>query len=349
MSDVAMETGDPDYQSAVRSLWDSVTNRKYYITGGVGSGETSEGFGPDYSLRNNSYCESCSGCGELFFQYSMGLAYHDAKYADLYEQTLYNAILGDIDLEGTHFTYTNALDERGQRTLWHNCPCCVGNIPRTLLQLPTWMYSRSADSVYVNLFVGSTVDIGKVADTDVQMVQETNYPWDGNIAITVNPTESKTFSVRVRVPNRDVSTLYSASPLANGITSISVNGDSMSPRIENGYAVIDRQWKAGDKINLVLPMAVQRVKAIDKVDADQGRVALRYGPLVYNIENVDQDITQSLSVNTELKSEWRGDFLHGVRVITGTFANGSPLLAVPNYARNNRGDRTTESIVWVKE
>ncbi|HWY86495.1 MAG TPA: beta-L-arabinofuranosidase domain-containing protein, partial [Gemmataceae bacterium] len=132
MADVAAETGDLDYQSAVLSLWDNIVNKKYYVTGGIGSGETSEGFGPDYSLRNNAYCESCSSCGLIFFQYKLNLAYHDAKFADLYEETIYNALLGATDLDGRDFYYTNPLIG-GRRTPWHACPCCVGNIPRTLL------------------------------------------------------------------------------------------------------------------------------------------------------------------------------------------------------------------------
>ena len=132
MADIAAETGDRDYQSAVLSLWDNMVNRKYYVTGGIGSGETSEGFGPNYSLRNNAYCESCSSCGVVFFQYKLNLAYHDAKFADLYEETMYNALLGGVDLEGRSFCYTNPLINT-ERTLWHVCPCCVGNIPRTVL------------------------------------------------------------------------------------------------------------------------------------------------------------------------------------------------------------------------
>jgi DUF1680 family protein len=135
MADVAVETHDVDYQSAVKSLWDNIVHKKYYLTGGVGSGETSEGFGPNYSLRNNSYCEACSSCGEIFFQWKLHLAYHEAKYADLYEQTMYNALYGALDLEGRNFFYTNPLDANAQRTPWHNCPCCVGNIARTLLML----------------------------------------------------------------------------------------------------------------------------------------------------------------------------------------------------------------------
>src|SRR5438552_1338512 len=173
MADIAMMTNDLDYQSAANSICDNIVNKKYYLTGGIGSGETPEGFGPNYSLRNGAYCESCSGTAELFFQYKLNLTYQDAKYVDSYEETLYNAILGDIDLDGNNFCYTNALEAQGSenpryregnkyespllgyRYAWHDCPCCVGNIPRTLLMVPTWMYATSPDSLYVNLFIGS--------------------------------------------------------------------------------------------------------------------------------------------------------------------------------------------------
>src|SRR5262249_26445206 len=153
------------------SLYDNIVNKKYYVTGGIGSGETSEGFGPNYSLRNNGYCESCSGTGQLFFQHKMNLMLREAKYADLCEETLFNAILGDIDLDGKNFYYQNPLETigtaspdhpeqiRGFRTAWHSCPCCVSNISRTLLMLPTWMYATDESGLYVNQFTGGTVDV----------------------------------------------------------------------------------------------------------------------------------------------------------------------------------------------
>ena len=147
MAAVAMETGNIDLQSAALSIWENIVNKRYYVTGGIGSGETSEGFGPNYSLPNNAYCESCSNCGELFFQHKMNAIYRDARFADLDEETYYNAILGDLDLEANNFTYTNALDSSEKRYPWHVCPCCVGNVPRTLLSLPTWMYATGKDAV----------------------------------------------------------------------------------------------------------------------------------------------------------------------------------------------------------
>lgn len=365
MADVAVETHDPDYQSAVKSLWDNLVNKKYYVTGGVGSGETSEGFGPNYSLRNASYCESCSSCGEIFFQWKMNLAYHDAKYADLYELTMYNALLGSTDLVGEHFYYTNPLDDNAPRTEWHVCPCCVSNISRTLLMLPTWTYAKSNDGIYVNLFIGSTTLVENVGGTDVQVVQATNYPWDGKVSITVNPKSAKKMSIRVRMPNRDVSELYQSTPNANGLESISVNGKRIRPTTDNGYAVITRVWKQGDKIDLVLPMKVQRVRASEKIQADRGKMALRYGPLMYNLEKVDQDIAQPVSSSAALNTEWRADLLDGVMVIKGRFADGTPFTAIPNYARTNRDPvlpppkppepgqkwvrRPPTSIVWAEE
>jgi DUF1680 family protein len=348
------------------SLWDNITNKKYYVTGGIGSGETSEGFGPNYSLRHNAYCESCSSCGQIFFQYKMNLSYHDARYADLYEETMYNALLGSYDLEGENFYYQNPLAGGFPRYPWHACPCCVGNIPRTLLMVPTWTYVKDDDGIYVNMYIGSTIKVDDVAGTDVEMVQETDYPWSGKVAITVNPADPKEFTIHVRAPNRSVSELYSSTPEADGIELFSVNGEPINPEIVNGYAVIKRTWKAGDRVDLVLPMKVQRVKCIDAVEANRGRVALRYGPLVYNIEAVDGNKMDGvLEASSELTTEWRPELLGGVMVIKGQFADGSPLVAIPNFVRNNRiperpreaggfGGRrrenpATRSFVWIKD
>jgi uncharacterized protein len=336
MADVAVETHDVDYQSAVKSLWNSIVNKKYYVTGGVGSGETSEGFGPEYSLRHGAYCESCSSCGEIFFQWKLNLAYHDAKYVDLYEETMYNALLGSTDLDAKIFYYQNPLDANGPRAPWHGCPCCVGNIPRTLLMVPTWAYAKTPDSVYVNMFVGSTITVEDVAGTDVQMVQKTDYPWNGKVSLTVNPKAAKTFAVRIRVPDRATSALYKSTPEVKGIASLTVNGKAVKPAMEKGYAVISRAWKAGDKIDFVLPLQVQQVRGIDKIAATRDKVALRYGPLMYNVEKVDQDITKRLNTTAPLKPEWKPNLLGGVMAISGSFADGSPMLAVPHYARTNR-------------
>ncbi|WP_276482848.1 glycoside hydrolase family 127 protein [Paraflavitalea pollutisoli] len=375
MADVAAETGDRDYQSAVMSLWDNMINKKYYLTGGIGSGETSEGFGGNYSLRNNAYCESCSSAGLIFFQYKMNLAYHDAKYADLYEETMYNALLGSIDLEGKNFLYTNPLSSFQPRYQWHVCPCCVGNIPRTLLMIPTWTYVTGDKGIYVNMYVGSTIKVERVVGTDVEMVQKTDYPWSGDIAITVNPKVSKKFTVYVRVPNRTTSELYKPVPAVSGLKALKVNGKAVPVKIENGYVAIERTWKAGDKIEVVLPMEIQKITADERIEGNRGRVAMRVGPLIYNVETADNngDINRTIGKGP-LTLEWKPTFLNGVMTIKGTWSDGSPLLAIPNYARLNRiptsptpnnenqtvptrpneppqarMDRASQSNVWIKE
>jgi DUF1680 family protein len=369
MADVAVETHDADYQSAVKSLWDNIVNRKYYVTGGIGSGETAEGFGPNYSLRNRAYNESCSTCGLIFFQWKLNLAYRDARFADLYEESMYNALLGSMDLEGRHFYYDNPLDERVARYKWHVCPCCVGNIPRTLLMLPTWTYAKSAEGVWVNMFVGSSITVEDVAGTDVEMVQRTDYPWNGKVSITVNPKSSKRFDVRIRVPNRTVSALYRHTPASGGISAVRVNGSPVKASVQNGYAVVSRTWKPGDRLDFELPIAPQRIHPSDKIESTRGKVALRYGPLIYNIESEDQDITKALAPGKALDTELRKDLLGGIVVIKGKFNDGTPMLAIPNFARMNRlpglayppappppgpdGRRPAPpppvSIVWIKE
>ena len=360
MADIAAETGDTDYQSAVMSLWDNLVNKKYYITGGVGSGETSEGFGDNYSLGNNAYCEACSSCGLIFFQYKMNIAYNDAKYVDLYEETIFNALLGSLDLDGKNFYYDNELTSSQSRYSWHVCPCCVGNIPRTLLMIPTWTYVKSDAGLYVNLFIGSTIKVEKVAGTDIEMVQKTDYPWSGNVSITVNPKQSKEFTLFIRVPNRTTSELYKPVPEVSGLKSLIVNGKAVTPAIVKGYAVIKRTWKAGDKVDLVLPMEIQTVSADENIVADRGRIALRYGPLVYNVERADQQDIDKYIGTGPLTLQWKGELLDGVMTINGKWDDGTPLTAIPNYARNNRNiihatdkpgpdNKDGGSIVWIKK
>jgi DUF1680 family protein len=231
--------------------------------------------------------------------------------------------------------------------------------------LPTWMYSKSADGLYVNLFAGSRVRVGDVAGTSVEIEQETDYPWSGRVAITVNPAARRAFTLHLRVPNRDVSALYKSTPGVRGFTALSVNGRRVTPAQVHGYAVIRRTWAPGDRVVFDIPMAPQRVHASEKIEALRGKVALRYGPLVYNIERVDQEITRPLAPAAPLATEFRANLLGGVRVITSAFADGSPLVAVPNVVRMNRQPPAarapaptpgqprpvppTSSIVWINE
>jgi DUF1680 family protein len=339
MADVVMETGDADYRSAVKSLWANVTHRKLYVTGGIGSGETSEGFGPDYSLPSRGYCETCASCGELFFQWKMGRLWHDARFADLYEDTLYNAILGSLDLDCRHFYYDNPLEARVARYRWHVCPCCVGNFPRTLLMLPEWMYAKTADAVFVNLFAESRGRIDGVAGTSVEIEQRTEYPWKGAVALMLRPARAARFRLHVRVPNRNVSELYRATPELPPPV-FRVNGSVVKAAVRNGYAVIERTWKPGDRVEFELAMGPQRIEPSGKVNQLRGMMALRYGPLIYNLEPQEQDITKTAAATARLQAAWRPDLLGGVMVVSSEFSDGSPLTAVPNFARMNREQGT---------
>jgi hypothetical protein len=191
------------------------------------------------------------------------------------------------------------------------------------------------------------------------MVQKTDYPWKPGVSIVVNPASEREFTVYVRVPNRQTSELYTAMPVVRGLKSISVNGRPVTPAIVHGYAVIRRVWKKGDRIELELPMAVQKVVADPRVAADSGRVALRYGPLLYNVETADNGSIDGRIGSGPLQLEWSDTLLGGVMMIRGHWADGTPLVAVPNYARMNRVSPTPTpkydakkpvvSQVWIKE
>jgi uncharacterized protein len=344
VADVALETGNLDYQSAAMSLWDNLLNKKYYLTGGVGSGATSEGFGVNYVLPNSSYCETCAGCGTLFFLHKLNMAYQDAKFADEMENVLYNEILGSVDDQANNIAYPNPLSGGG-RAPWTGVPCCYGNFARTVLELPTWTYLRSSNSIYLNLFIGSTMTISNVAGATVQMVQTTDYPWTNTDRITVNPSIPATFTLYIREPNRTISALYTPTPAISGLSSILLNGSPVSFTTTNGYAAITRTWTAGDHVDIVLPMAVQRIKAVNNIAADQGKVALQYGPLIYNIESADQATGLVLNPTAPLSVQYT-NILGGFLKITGTWTNGVPLIAIPNYSRLNRGG---SSDVWFRD
>jgi DUF1680 family protein len=227
--------------------------------------------------------------------------------------------------------------------------------------VPTWTYTKDATGLYVNMFVGSRIGVGQVAGTDVEVVQKTEYPWKGSITITINPKQTKTFSVYVRIPDRTTSKLYKDSPAVRGVKRFAVNGQEEKPTIQKGYAVVTREWKAGDRIELELPMEPQRVVADPRIKADLDSVALKYGPLIYNVEtNDNQNIHQKIG-NAPLQVEWQPELLGGMMVVTGKWSDGSEMRAIPNYARMNRSgappaypadreihfDVPVESKVWI--
>lgn len=353
MTDVAMETDNSAYYSAVERLWDSTVNHKMYITGGVGSEKSNEGFADNYVLPNKSYNESCASCAMVFWSNRMNMAYHDAQYIDELERQLYNVVLGAVDIDGDAFYYQNELDANWDRYSWHGCPCCVGNIPRTLLSVVKWAYAVGENELYINMLLGSEIQLNIGAVT-VGVAQESDYPWKGSGKITLSPSESKQFTVKLRLPEMEETTLYSFSNTDKTYT-IKINGETVDYTQENGYAVLKRTWSEGDVIELSFPMEIKVVHADDRVEADKGKVALQRGPLVYNFESFDNGDLDSLILdeNSTLNAEWKENLLGGVTVITGSAqrktAEGlesAEITAIPNYARLNRGGR---SVVWIAE
>jgi DUF1680 family protein len=358
MADLAMLARADDYLAAVDKIWANAVHRKHYITGGVGASHRGEAFSDDFDLRNDGYCESCAGCGMTFWADRMHRIHHDARCIDVQERTLYNNILGAIELSGKNFYYQNPLASEKARYSWHGCPCCVGNIPRALLAVKDLMYALNPekDTLYVSHFVAGEGTIPKLGGTSLRIIQETGYPWTGDVKISLAPEKEAQFTLNIRIPDRTESDLYRAVPKLDGKFTVRLNGEAQSPPLKDGYVSLDRLWRQGDVVELGLPMDVQRVYCDDRVPANRGRVALIRGPIVYNLENVDHDCDVRklvLPSGAPLKAVWKSDLLGGIMAVEGQAAvqtdGGSKpakLIAVPNYVRLNRGGW---SQVWITE
>jgi DUF1680 family protein len=346
IADLAMLTSDNQYLAAVNKIWDNAIHCKSYITGGVGASHTGEAFSDNYDLSNNGYCETCAGCGLTFWATRMHQIHHDAHYIDVQERALFNNILGAIDDGGENFFYQNPLISNETRDPWHRVPCCVGNFPRSLIAIKDLMYSLNAtkDVLYVNHYVESRGTIPNVAGAALTIEQKTEYPWKGDVAMILSPEKSKNFTVKLRIPDRKESDLYSVQPELNSKYSLMINSEDISLPIEKGYITIKRKWKKGDKIELLFPLEIQRVYCSDKVSENVGHVALQRGPLIYNIEDVDNDNDVKemlLKPETNLESVWDPDLFEGAMII-----KGDGITAIPNYLRLNRGGWSS---VWIKE
>jgi DUF1680 family protein len=369
MADVAALTGDLSYANAIDKIWEDVAERKIYITGGIGATGSGEAFGGPYELPNMSaYNETCAAIGNDYWNQRLFLLHGDAKYVDIFERTLYNGLISGVSLDGMSFFYPNPLESAGQhkRSPWFGVACCPGNITRFLPSLPGYVYAEQGDKLYVNLFVGSTADIKLDNGRKLNIVQDTRYPWDGAIKITVNPDRSADFTVNVRVPgwarNEAVpGTLYQFSDKNDEAVVLKINGRPATFTLDKGYAPLKRKWKRGDVIELSLPMPVRRIQANEMVVADRGRVALQRGPIVYAAEWTDNPNGRVrnlvLQNDVKLSSEFKPDLLNGVAVVRGTAVSlaynesgevarkEQSFTAIPYYAWANRG--AGEMAVWI--
>ena len=295
MADVAALTGDQDYVHAIDAIWGDVVGKKLYITGGIGALGAGEAFGPAYFLPNMSaYCETCAAVANAYWNQRLFLLHGDAKYVDVLERTLYNGILSGVSLDGKRFFYPNPLESNRQhaRSPWFGVACCPGNITRFLPSVPGYLYAHEGNTLYVNLFAANKAEIKLDNGHTVKLAEETKYPWDGRVRLTLHPDARSKFTVKVRVPgwarNQAVdSDLYKFTDHAEDSVTFKVNGKDAPLKLDKGYASVVKTWKDGDTIELNLPMPVRRVEANDAVKADQGRVALQRGPIVYCLESPD--------------------------------------------------------------
>jgi DUF1680 family protein len=369
MADVAALTGDASYVNAIDRIWDNVVSKKLYITGGIGATAAGEAFGRNYELPNmTAYNETCAAVGNDFWNHRLFLLHADAKYIDVMERTLYNGLISGVALDGKTFFYPNPLESNGQheRSPWFGVACCPGNITRFMASVPGYVYAQRDDTIWVNLFVGSTADIKLDNGRTVRMVQSTRYPWDGQVRVTVTPDQSAALTINVRIPgwarNQPVaSNLYRYADKPAGAPVLKINGKTEPRKVDKGYLSLLRTWKAGDVIELNLPMEVRRVEANEQVTPDRGHVALERGPIVYALEwadNPNGKVRNLMLPDSELaRAEWKPDLLNGVTVVKAKGvalsydAQGSvtrtpeEVTAIPYYAWANRG--RGQMMVWV--
>ena len=352
MADVAALTGDKTYIDAIDRIWKNLVYKKTYITGGVGSSHHNEGFLGNYELPNlSAYCETCASIGNVYTNYRMFLLHGDAKYYDVLERSLYNALIAGISLDGGAFFYPNPLESDGnyERQPWFGCACCPSNVCRFIPSLPGYIYAAEGKNLYVNLYASNTMT-HKLEGREVSIAQKTSYPWSGDVEIDVLKNTAGEFTIKLRIPGwlrgevipGDLYTF--ADKLTTGYK-VYVNGEETQSALEDGYLSISRKWKKGDRIDLLMDMQPRLVRADEKVEADRGRLAVQRGPLVYCAEWPDNGfdvLDASISADAELTVESRPEMLYGLDLIkTGD------LTLIPYYAWAHRGAGHME--VWIKE
>lgn len=366
MADVAALTGNKGYIDAIDRIWDNIISKKYYITGGVGATSSGEAFGKNYELPNMSaYCETCAAIAQVYLNYRLFLLHGESKYYDALERTLYNGVISGISIDGGKFFYPNPLQSMGQhqRQAWFGCACCPSNAARFIPSLPQYIYAVKDNSFYINLFAGNETTV-EVGGKKVTLEQRTNYPWDGDVAMTMKKANSQ-FALKIRIPGW-VRGQVVPSDLYNYVDgkqlgySVKVNGEPVSSTLEDGYFVIDRKWKKGDVVDVHFDMEPRLVKANGKVSADRGRAEIERGPLVYCAEWPDNECdVLSVLLNQEPQYTMGEKEICGTTVQTITTdaqtltfdergrlnAKDERLVLIPYYAWAHRGNG--KMTVWI--
>ena len=351
-ADVSALTSDQAYGAALDRLWDDMASKRMYLTGGIGARGTTESFGEDYELPNRrAYTETCASVGSLLWGHRMFLLRGDGKYLDVLEQVLYNGYLSGVSLSGDRFFYQNPLESAGRtdRSPYFDVACCPANLARAMEQIPGLLYSTRGSDLFVNLYAASTASIPTPAGA-IGVKEDTRYPWDGVVSLTIDVDKPRAFAVNLRLPSwagRSLpGDLYKfQSPPAAAIPVV-VNGRRVQPKVAHGFATVSRTWKKGDVVRLEIPMPVRRVVADARVPDDVGKVAIQRGPIVYALEGVDNGGTalDKALTGAPMSHEYRPALLGGVEIVKARGAQGE-LTFIPYYAWNNRG--VGEMAVWV--
>lgn len=357
MTDIAAIENNKNYLDAVNKLWTNVVTKKMYITGGIGSKPEGEAFGENYELPNlTAYNETCAAIGDVYWNHRLHNLTGNSDYFDVIERSLYNGLISGLSLDGKKFFYPNALESDGiyksnrgscTRQSWFDCSCCPTNLIRFIPSIPGLIYSKSKDVLYVNLYASNTAKI-TLDKTDLTISQQTNYPWDGKVTLTVSPKKESEFTIKLRVPgwarNQVLpGDLYHYKSTASAKVTLAINGKRFVYNDANGYISITRKWKKGDLLKLDFPMEVKEVVTNTKVEGNRGKVALEYGPIVYAVEEIDNanhfdKIT--IDANDAFKVTKENDLLEGVNTI-----QTQKLKAIPYYSWSNRG--VGKMKVWI--
>ena len=336
MADVAALKNDTGYIPAMDRLWDDVVHRNMYITGGIGSSRDNEGFTEDYDLPNlDAYCETCASVGMVLWNQRMNQLTGDSKYIDVLERSLYNGALAGISLGGDRFFYVNPLESKGDhhRQEWYGCACCPSQLSRFLPSIGNYIYASSDDALWVNLYIGNTGQI-RIGETDILLTQETDYPWDGSVKLTISTSQPLEKEIRLRIPNWCKT------------YDLSINGKRINVSEKKGYAVI-KDWKSQDVIALDMDMPVEIVAADPHVKENFDKRAIQRGPLVYCMEEIDNpeyfDQIQ-LSPSTTFQTAFVSDILNGIKTIK-TNGRAQSATFIPYYAWDNR--KAGKMRVWI--
>ena len=381
MADVAAMSGDTTLMPALNDIWHDIVDRKMHINGGLGAVPGIEGFGPAYDLPNlNTYDETCAAVGNVFFNYRMFLASGEAKYVDVAEIALYNNVLAGVNLEGNKFFYVNVLEADGKRPFnhgtagrapWFGTACCPSNMARLIPQISGMTYSHTDDDIYTVFYAGNSTVVPLVAG-NVALKQITEYPFDGKVTIEVTPEqEGVEFTMWLRIPTWCgeqfvPGELYSYADANSSKVVAKVNGKRVRTEVVDGYMPVQRAWKAGDKVELTMPMPVRYSVADERVKADINRVCVTRGPLVYCAEQPDNEHPASNYILTDISQRGKiatfGEgIMNGIDNITLNATvlldNGeeelqtaaAALKLVPYYAWNNRGDNVTMNVWFARD